>query len=467
MKPMANDIYRRCGCRGAEGKQYRPLPARPTDNDKARACPEMRDPKHGSWGFYVAAGKDPRTGKRVQHRKAGYPTEKAARVARNKVAASVDNGTYTPPSKVTVEQYLAEWLPRRQRTGNGLKPTTVSNYRRYIENDITGSIVGAQRITELRRDHVQRFVDQLMDEKRGAVTIRRIIAVLKAAFRYAVRDGYMSANVASDVDLPTVEKKPVTVWAASELQSFLSEASKHRLGDLFQLVVRTGLRRGEVLGLRWDDVDFVEPKLTIRRTRVEVKGVAVEQDSTKTDASMSSVELDTAAVDVLMRWKIRQDTERDVYGDCWEGEGHVFTLPDGSPLNPSYVTKLFTTIRKAAKAPALTFHGLRHEHAALLAQADVDVMVISKRLRHSNIGVTNDFYGHMLPNVSRNAASKVSQLIDAELAPVHTLHTSEGVSGMKNAPAETTNGSDKGVPLSPLPDSNRRPAVYKTAALAS
>ncbi len=462
---MANDIYRRCGCKNAAGKQYAKLPARPTPEDRAKACPSMSDPKHGSWGYHVEAGKDPRTGKRLQRRKIGFSTEKAARVARNKVAAEVDAGTFTAPSKLTVEQYLAEWLPMRTRTGNGLKPTTERNYRRYIENDLTGSLVGAQRITELRRTHVQRYVTQLMDDGRGAETIHRIIALLRAAFKYAVRDGLMGANMASDIDLPTVERRKVNVWEVKDLQGFFAEASKHRLGDLFQLVARTGLRRGEVLGLHWDDVDFVESMLTIRRTRVEVKGVALEQDSAKTDASAAGVELDPAAIDVLMRWKIRQDTEREMYGELWEGVGHVFTLPDGSPLNPSYVTKLFTKIRKAAGAPALTLHGLRHEHAALMAKAGVDVMVISKRLRHSNIAVTSNFYGHLMPNVSRSAASKASQLMDAELGDVHKKCTNEGVSGTKNALAKINNDSDKGVWPSPLPDLNRRPALYEGAAL--
>lgn len=459
---MANDIYRRCGCRVGGDKQYRPLPVRPTTEDRERACPSMSDPKHGSWGFYIAAGTDPRTGKRKQHRKAGFSTEKAARVARNKVAATIDNGTYTAPNKITVEQYLAEWLPRRERTGKGLKPTTVSNYRRYIENDVTGSTVGVVKLSELRRDHVQRYVDQLMDDGRGAETIHRIIAVLKTAFKYAVRDGFMGANVANDIDLPTVERKPITVWEVKDLQKFFNEADKHRLGDLFQLVARTALRRGEVLGLRWDDVDFVEAKLNIKHSRVEVRGVAVEQESVKTDASKSSVELDPAAVDALMRWKIRQDTEREMYGELWDGVGHVFTLPNGSPLNPSYVTKLFTKLRKAAGAPALTLHGLRHEHAALMAQAGIDVMIISKRLRHSNIAVTSNFYGHLMPNVSRNAASKVSQLMDAKNTDVHTLHTQDQFLGAKNALAETINDSDKGVWPSPLADLNRRPALYET-----
>lgn len=462
---MANDIYRRCGCRKPDGTQYKTLPARPTADERSESCPRMTDPKHGSWAFYISAGKDAKTGKRKQHRKSGFPTEKAARVARNKVAATIDNGTYTAPNKITVEQFLAEWLPRRERTGKGLKPTTVSNYRRYIENDITGSKVGVMKLSELRRDHVQRYVDQLMNDGRGAETIHRIVAVLKTAFKYAVRDGYMGANVAQDIDLPTVERKAITVWEIKDLQAFFAEAAKHRLGDVFQLIARTGLRRGEALGLRWEDVDFVEAKLNIRNSRVEVRGVAVEQESVKTDASKASVELDPAAVDALMRWKISQDAEREMYGELWEGVGHVFTMPDGSPLNPSYVTKLFTKLRKTAGAPALTLHGLRHEHAALMAQAGVDVMIISKRLRHSNIAVTSNFYGHLMPNVSRNAASKVSQLIDAEKSDVHTLHTQGGFLGTKNAPAKINNDSDKGVRPSPLPDLNRRPALYEGAAL--
>ncbi len=465
---MASDLFRRCGCRRPDGKQYQPLPNSPTQAQRERACPDMlTDPKHGSWGYYVNAGKDPRTEKRVQHRKTGFATEREARIARNKVAVKVDEGTYTRPNKQTVAQYLAEWLPYRQRTGNGLKPSTLTNYRRYIELDITPTLLGRTRLSEVRRDHVKAFVRDLMDAGRGPVTVRRIVAVLKVAFNSAVDDGLMGSNVAQRIELPTVTKKPIHVWDVQHLEAFRDEAAKHRLGLLFEFVTRTGLRRGEVCGLRWADVDFVESRIWIRHTRVQAEGGVVDQDSAKTSESFGHVELDTATADVLMGWKIQQDAERREWGDLWEDTGFVFTKDDGHPLQPAYVSRLFTTLRVAAGAPTLTLHGLRHEHAALLARAGVDVMVISKRLRHSSIGVTNDYYGHLLPNVSRDAASKVSSILDAKRGRVHTLHTHGGSEGMKKAPAGAANSSDKGLRVSPLPDSNRRPSVYKTDALAS
>lgn len=176
----------------------------------------------------------------------------------------------------------------------------------------------------------QRFVVALMDAGRGAETIHRTFAVLRAAFTHAVRDGLMGANIAADIDLPTITRRNVTVWEVKDLQAFYAEAAKHRLGDLFQVVPRTGLRRGEVLGLHWADINFVESTLSIRRTRVEVNGVALERGSAKTDGSAASIELDLATIDALMLWKIRQDTERKAYGECWERVGHVFTLSDGS-----------------------------------------------------------------------------------------------------------------------------------------
>ncbi|GAB3754771.1 tyrosine-type recombinase/integrase [Zhihengliuella somnathii] len=467
MATMASDLFRRCGCRDEAGKSYRALPDRPTEADKARACPTLvEDPKHGSWGYYVDARSNPNPGGGKQYRRMGFPTRNAARKARTDLAAQLDKGTFIPDDKQTVGMFVEDWLPRHLRNNN-IKPTTANNYRRYVRMDIAPSHLGTTRLSALKAQHVEAFIDDLVNAGRGTVTIRRIVAVLKTALKYAVKTGRLSGNPAADVDLPGTVESHIEVWDVAELQRFLKASEDHRLGALFRFVVLTGLRRGEVTGLRWDDVDFVESCIWIRNTRVQVGGKVVDQSSAKTAKSAARVELDTAAVDVLMAWKIAQDAERAEWDDLWEDTGFVFTMDDGNPLQPAYVTRLFSKLQEAAGVPKMTFHGLRHEHAALMAKAGVDVMVISKRLRHSNIGVTNDFYGHLLPNVSRDAASKVSAMLGGEAQNVTNPFTQEGVEGKKKALAGTADGSDKGFQVSPLPDSNRRPSVYKTDALAS
>src|SRR5688500_3266338 len=132
---MSNSVYRRCGCRDETGRQYGP------------SCPHLTDPKHGAWGYYLSHGTDPKTGRRRQFRKTGYPTKRDAQSALAELRTSLDRYTYTAPTAVLLGAYAIEWLPRRQTTGGGLKPTTAASYERYIHDDIEPSPLGGMRLT--------------------------------------------------------------------------------------------------------------------------------------------------------------------------------------------------------------------------------------------------------------------------------------------------------------------------------
>lgn len=257
---MSDDVWRRCGCRDQDGRQFRPLPKNPTTDQQNRACPAMlTDPKHGTWGYTVYAGTDAATRKRRQIRKAGFTGVRAAERARAKLVTSLDDGTYREASNVTVGAYCIAWLPRRKATGNGLRPSTARMYGAYIDKDIAPSKLGTTRLQDVRRSNVAEFVQGLVDSGRGARTIKRIIATLQAALAQAVKDELIVANPAADTDLPTVRRKEVHPWEPDQQQKFLTEASHHRLGALYEVTILTGLRRGEVCGLRWADVDLEHP----------------------------------------------------------------------------------------------------------------------------------------------------------------------------------------------------------------
>ncbi|MEA5155574.1 tyrosine-type recombinase/integrase [Raineyella sp.] len=420
-----SDVWRRCGCRDENGRQYRPLPKNPTDDQQARACPTMlTDPKHGTWGYTVSAGSDPATGKRRQIRKAGFTGVRAAERARAKLVTSLDDGTYREASNITVGEYCTAWLPRRKATGNGLRPSTARMYDAYITKDIVPSKLGATRLQDLRRSHVADFVHGLVEAGRGAPTVKRIIATLQAALAQAVKDEVIIANPATDTDLPTVRRKPVQAWEPAQVRAFLDQAATHRLGPLYEVTVLTGMRRGEVCGLRWDDVDLEHRRLTIRHNRVDAGGKVVESEP-KTAAGRRSVALSDDAVAALLAWRLQQQTEAAEWAEAWNDTGYVFTLEDGNPLHPTYVTRLFQTIRKAAKLPdGATFHHLRHQAASNLIAAGVDIAVVSKILGHESIAITSDFYGHLVGSVAQDAVNAAAELLRTPAE--HTLNTQGG-----------------------------------------
>jgi integrase len=417
---MSTSVYRRCGCRDANGKQY------------GADCPQLADdPKHGSWAYYMSAGTeaDPqRPGKRRrrQFREFGFPSKRAAQSKLAELRASLDRGTYTPPSKLTLAAYAAQWLPRRQATGIGLKASTAAGYRRYIETDIVPSRLGEMLLTEVRRSHIGSFAADLTAAGRGAVTVRRILAVLTTIMTSAVRDELIAANPALGADKPALPDDTVRVWEIEDVQHFLQRCQHHRLGPLFEIAILTGLRRGELTGLRWSDVDLAAGKVTIRRTRVSVRGQVLEQTTTKTRAGMRTVPLSDMAIGALLSWQLRQTEEREAAQEAWQTNGHVFTMPDGRALDPSLVTRTFQTIRRGEspgdELPPLSFHGLRHSFASLALAAGGDIAVISKVLGHSSIAITADTYSHLVGSIAQKAVDGAANLI------AHTLLTQDDVS---------------------------------------
>lgn len=409
---MSWDIYRRCGCRDETGKQY------------GANCPTLADPKHGSWTFYLAAGIDPVTGKRRQIRRSGFPTKQAAQKARNAVAVKLDKGAYIAPTKEIYADYLERWLNRRQTTGEGMKATTVHNYRGYIRNDIQPSNLGRMQLSEIRRYHVNAFLDDLTEQGRGATTVRRIAAVIQGSLRAASADDLIDHNPGAGLKLPKVNKTEFEAWEPEQVGRFLDIATGHRLGALFECAMFTGLRRGELLGLRWADVDLTRRQLTVQNNRTQA-GTIIVETAPKTKAGRRMIDLDDHTTGALIGWKLAQETEATTWGNAYQSSGYVFTYESGQPLKPQYVSRLFEKLRIKAGLPNMTFHGQRHENASLMIAAGADISVVAKRLGHSSVSITSDIYSHLIGSASRQAAENAALLVPARKAGAHTLHTQE------------------------------------------
>lgn len=451
-------IFRRCGCRDETGKTFGVLPVKgATPAQQARACPTMSvDNKHGSFSWRLSRGFDGVTGKRVQVNGGSFTTLKAAQTALNKARVSKDAGTLAKPTTTTLSSYAAGWLTRRQTMGKRpLAPTTAAGYKRYIQQDISPSRLGRMKLTDIRRSDVQAFLDGLTKAGRGAVTVNRILATVQSILTSAVKDEIVPVNVARGVEGPTVQKATVDIWKPPELAAFLDVAAEHRLGALFEVTLHCALRRGEVCGLRWSDVDFDRGVAQIANNRVIVGGKTITETTPKTDASAAEVELADPAVAALEGWRLRQSLDAQEWGDAWRGEGHVFTMEDGRPLDPSYVTRLFERLRmkteqrlrdEQAKSLAdggmteaqveshmekqgvrlsrLTLHGLRHVAATYMWTDGRDILAVSKALRHSSPAVTAAVYTHLTGGKQKATFGGIAAQL--QTASAHTLHTHAG-----------------------------------------
>lgn len=358
------------------------------------------------------------SGRRRQRRIGPYRSRRDAELAAAKAINDVASGQVGDPKGMTLERYLRErWLPAREV--RGLKPTTLANYRWVCEHYLIPAL-GQVKLAKLTSPEVVAFFDRFSREagRRGAPRSARTIAlthrVLSMALSHAVRTGVISRNPAEGArdDLPRgAPPTEPTTWSPEQLVLFLRHTSTDRLHPFWVLAATTGLRRGELCGLRWEDVDLDVGTLAVRRSRVMVGGVPTDT-TPKTSAGQRVVGLDQTTVEILSdRLRRQRSDQLTCPPGVWRGEGHVFTDEIGRPLVPEYVTKRFRRAVRDAGLPPIRLHDLRHWHATAMLLAGVDVKVVAGRLGHSSTLVTQNIYQHRVEELDHSAARKVAGLI--------------------------------------------------------
>lgn len=322
------------------------------------------------------------------------------------------------PSKMTTGQWLAEWLAV---ASHALKPSTVAQYKAIITARLTPHL-GHVPLQQLRPAHVATCYDALRSpgaNRRGVgapkglseTSVRRSHEVLRRALEDARRQGLVGANVADLVVKPKAARTTMRVWNAAELASFLRHAADDRLFPMLRLAAYSGLRRAELLGLRWEHVDLDRGVVGVVATRTKV-GSSMVDGEPKTDTGRRSVDLDAATVAVLRRWRAQQRADQLAWGPAYQRSDHVFTREDGSLLHADHLAQRFDRLASSAGVPRVRFHDLRHTHATLLLKAGVPVKVVSERLGHASPAFTMNVYQHVLPGMQAEAAATFAALID-------------------------------------------------------
>jgi integrase len=369
-----------------------------------------------TWGFVVDVGRS--AGRRQQVRKRGFRTKKDAQEALNETLASLQCGTFARPRKLTVGDYLDEWMRGLEIAGR--RPTTIAGYRQLLRIHVVPAI-GDIQLQELSALDLDALYSRLhaagSPGGRGALgnrTIRYVHMVIAKALGDAERKGLVQRNVGrlATPPSPSSARSPeMTVWTPDELRAFLdfSAASPH--WPLLRVAAMTGLRRAELCGLRWIDVDFDQSRLTIRQAITTVRHQPSLGD-VKSTRSRRVVDVDPATLRVLRAERARQRTRKLELGPAWLDTGLVFTMSDGSGWHPDVITRAFRRLVDQTNLPRIRLHDLRHTHATHLLAAGTNVRVTSERLGHASVSFTLDVYGHMLPGQQADAAAAVSALVD-------------------------------------------------------
>jgi integrase len=370
--------------------------------------------KRGStWTWYLDVDPNPLTGRRRQQTKGGFKTRKECEAALRQAIADQHDGTLAKPSQRTIASFLVdEWLPAVKPK---LRASTWASYRTNTNAHVV-PVLGEVKLQGLTPVQLNLFYAHLLESgrRRGGglspKTVRNIHVMLHRALKDAVRWGYLPRNVAVAVDPPVGRSAERHVWTPDQLGAFLEHVRADRLYALWLLVATTGMRRGELAGLRWVDINFANARVSPQRPRVVVDH-AVEVSEPKTAKGRRALALDPATVAVLREHQTRQAEEKAVIGAGYRHSGLVFTWPDGSPIHPDLMTRWFEQHSRAAGLPRIRLHDVRHSYASAALAAGVPAKVISERLGHATVGFTLDTYSHVLPGLDAAAAQAVAQLI--------------------------------------------------------
>lgn len=331
-------------------------------------------------------------------------TKKQAEELLIKLLKDLQDGTYFEPSEITLKDYLEKWLEDYCKPN--LKQTTFDSYESFIRLHIAPTI-GKIKLKDLRPAQVQKLYNQKMTEL-SSRSVRYIHSILHKAIKQAVKWEYIHRNVIEAATPPSLKQKEKQPWDTNQVKTFLEAAKAERLYPLFLLAVMTGMRRGEILGLKWDDIDFANGIISVKRSIVRTsKGQTV--GDLKTEKSKRAITISETVLQVLKAHHVAQAQELLAVGQK-NTESWVFTREaDPRPPYPTHMNDILKRIIAKANLPKISFHDLRHTHATMLLSQGVNPKIVQERLGHSNISVTMDVYSHVMPGMQKKAADELEE----------------------------------------------------------
>lgn len=320
---------------------------------------------------------------------------------------AVEAGHVADSHGLTVGEYLDRWLADTVKPT--VRPWTYAGYEVHVRLHLKPTL-GRISLERLSPMHVQEMVSAKVRQGLSPKSIRYIRGTLRAALNHAMKWDLVSRNAAEDIDTPRVEQFEINPLTPEEARAFLAALKGHRLEALYAVALTMGLRQGEALGLRWQDVDL---KLGYIRINKQLQRIAGEFHlvEPKTRRSKRTLAMPRPIAEQLAAHRVRQKDEREHSGERWNESDLVFTTEVGRPLDGTVVTHQFHRLLDRAGLPQRRFHDLRHSCATLLLVQGVSPRVVMDVLGHSQIGLTMNTYAHVIPEMRRDAAHRMEELL--------------------------------------------------------
>jgi integrase len=383
---------------------------------RSRGYIRQQTPK--SWRITASTGADPVTGRLQRVQRTIRGSKKDAQRALTKLLSDIDRGLVaSDPSNLSVEQFMTQWLDHMRHR---IRPTTFDRYEGVTKNHIIPEL-GKTKIAKLKPMQIQAFEARMLESGRmdgrgglSARTVLHIHRVFSEALGQAVRWQLLAVNPGLAVQPPRPKRPELTIPDAETVERIVGAAEGTAMHVPIVLASATGMRRGEVLGLRWSEVDLERSLVRVVWTYQRSKQ-GLEFAEPKTDRARRTIALPT--VEVLRQHHREQTARKLAAGSTWQDLNLVVELGDGGPVDPSEISRKFIDITKRAGAHGVRLHDLRHAFATMLLNSGVHPKIASEALGHSTIGITLDTYSHVLPNMQGVAAAAIQEALGHIIEP--------------------------------------------------
>ena len=357
------------------------------------------------WSFTMDVGINPQTGRRIQKTLSGFPTKKEAQVACAQMIHEIEMDEYKEPTKLTVKAFFSQWLEAKKTS---VSDVTYKNYDQFSRIHILPAL-GNLPLMKLTPMHINKLYSQLIEKKKLAPrTVKDIHVTIHNALKYAVLWGLLNKNVASLVIKPKIPRKNVKVWDLDEVKHFLNTTQDEPLHMGFLLALSTGMRQGEIFGLRWADINLEQKTLSISQT-ISHDGKSFKSGA-KTVSGNRLINIDQGTVQELQKQHQRIQHYKKENPE-FKNYDLVVCTRNGTPFIPKNILRRYYILVRNAKVPKISFHDLRHTHASLLLKQGIHPKIVSERLGHADVRITLDTYSHLLPGLQEETAEKIGEML--------------------------------------------------------
>ena len=363
----------------------------------------------GSWSISIYLGKDSKTNKKKYKWYTVKGNKKDAETFLTEKLRELDTGIFIDNKDINVRQYFNFWY--EQHCLSRLSPTTYESYRRNLDNYILEEL-GHIKLEELKPMHLQTFYNKCSKKGLSNKTILYFHRIIHCALKQAMKWQFIIRNVADCVDTPKPEKYKPLVLTSKETIELINVISNTDIYIPVIIAIYTGMRRGEILGLTWNNIDLEQGTLKVVQALYPTKNGLIFSKP-KTENSIRKISMPLTLVNILKDYKIKQETVKNRLGNNYNDLDLVCSLDNGNPINPTTLNHKFRSLLKETNLPLIRFHDLRHTHASLLLKEHVEPKVISERLGHSNINITLDIYSHIYEETNMEVANTFDRLIVA------------------------------------------------------